>query len=238
MPISGGSPSICCGPPRSANAGSKSRRLCRSQRRPLFRPPYAHRQGYRPLHHAPAARGDLSVPDETPATPRRARRNRSMKAARHHGLPRRAFGYPDLVGTGSRQGSSSTDPAPSGSVNRPLVKGRSRAPTSASRSQQFRQRHSASLDFDYVFVNCDLTINLFRRRRGHGSASIGELVWRRWLRSGGVRALRCGGGEDPATLGSHAQPSKSQFASFVLCARRTTIVEPFQLGVTFNRARP
>ena len=106
------------------------------------------------------------------------------------------FGYADLVENRLAAGKFFDGPCAAWfRMNHPLVKGEEPSPYQrVAVAADSGNGISAALDFKlYVFVNCDLTINLFRRPAGNGSASVGELVRRRRLRPGRVGALRRAG---------------------------------------------
>ena len=77
-------------------------------------------------------------------------------------------------------------------MNHPLIQGEQ--PTAYQRvavAADLGNGISASLDFGkYLFINCDLTINLFRRPGGRMDLPRGaQLVRRQRLRTGRVRSL-------------------------------------------------
>ena len=79
------------------------------------------------------------------------------------------FGYGDLVENRIAEGRFFNGPCAAWfRMNHPLVKGEAPSPISARGGcGGFGNGISASLDFGkYIFINCDLTINLFRRPEG------------------------------------------------------------------------
>ena len=112
---------------------------------------------------------------------------------RHNGLRGRDLGYGHLMENRLAAGHFFKGPCAAWfRMNHPLVKGET--PSGYQRvavAGDSGNGISASLDFaKYIFLNCDLTINLFRRPRGRVDLSRGaQPVRRERLRARQIRAL-------------------------------------------------
>jgi hypothetical protein len=114
---------------------------------------------------------DLPIPEKTPGhpgppAPKPVRESPAVTMSFPDGG---AFGYADLVETRVAEGQAFNGPcAVWFRMNHPLVKGETPSPYQrVAVAADSGNGISAALDFHkYVFVNCDLTINLFRRPVG------------------------------------------------------------------------
>jgi hypothetical protein len=113
---------------------------------------------------------ELPVPDETPLHPLpRAPKSAEESPQVTMSFPGVAFGYSDLVENRLAEGKFFNGPcAVWFRLNHPLVQGEAPSPYQrVAVAADSGNGVSAALDFHkYVFVNCDLTINLFRRPVG------------------------------------------------------------------------
>ncbi len=113
---------------------------------------------------------DLPIPDETPGHPP----PRPPKPPHESEVVTMPFGsgitgYTDLIENRLAEGQFSNGPSAAWfRMNHPLVKGETPSPYQrVAVAADSGNGISAALDFSkYVFVNCDLTINLFRRPAG------------------------------------------------------------------------
>ncbi len=113
---------------------------------------------------------DLPIPDDTPGHPLPL----APKPARESVVvampfPGVEFGYPDLVETRLAEGKFFSGPCAAWfRMNHPLVKGETPSPYQrVAVAADSGNGISAALDFSkYLFVNCDLTVNLIRRPAG------------------------------------------------------------------------
>jgi len=114
---------------------------------------------------------DLPIPEKTPGHPGppAPKPVRESPAVTMSFPGAGAFGYADLVENRVAEGQAFNGPcAVWFRMNHPLVKGETPSPYQrAAVAADSGNGISAALDFlKYVFVNCDLTINLFRRPVG------------------------------------------------------------------------